>query len=86
MRKKCVRFGVGTTAHMVRADGIDLFDLVVEGHRFVNQKLNEIMRGGFSGQQFEFSVNPIDPSNGDTGGNLYERKWSQKNNNRRMTY
>jgi hypothetical protein len=55
---------------MVRANGIDLFDLVAECHRIVNEKLNEIMRGGFSGQQFEFSVDPIDPSTADAGGNL----------------
>jgi len=35
---------------MVRANGIDLFDLVAERHRFVNQKLNEIIGSGFSGQ------------------------------------
>jgi hypothetical protein len=63
---------------MVRTDSVDLFDLIAERHRVVNQKLDEIMRGGFSGQQFEFSVYPIDPSSTDTGGNLRGRRWSQK--------
>ena len=35
---------------MVRADGIDLFNLVAERHRVVGQKLDEFTRGGFSGQ------------------------------------
>lgn len=62
---------------MVRADSIDLFDLVAERHRVVDQKLDEIMRGGFAGQQFEFSVNPVDPGAADTGGNLCGRRWCQ---------
>jgi hypothetical protein len=56
---------------VVRANGIDLFDLVAERHRLVNQKLDKIMRGGFSGQQFEFSVDPVDPSATDAGANLW---------------
>jgi len=56
---------------MVRANGIDLFDLAAERHRFVNQKLNEMIRGGFSGQQFELFVDPIDPSAADAGTNLW---------------
>jgi len=56
---------------VVRANGIELFDLVVERHRFVNQKLNEIIGGGFSCQKFEFSVDPIDPSATDAGANLW---------------
>lgn len=55
---------------MVCTNGIDLFDLVAERHRLVNEKLNEIVRGRFSGQQFEFSVDPIDPSATDAGANL----------------
>ena len=55
---------------MVRANGIDLFDFVAERHRIVNEKLNEIVRGRFSGQQFKFSVDPVDPSATDAGGNL----------------
>jgi hypothetical protein len=55
---------------VVRSDGIDLFNLVAERHRLVNQKLNEVVRGGFSSQQFEFSVDPIDPSATDAAANL----------------
>ena len=55
---------------MVCSDGIDLFNLVAERHRLVNQKLNEIMRGGFSGQQFKFSVDPVDPSAADAAADL----------------
>ena len=57
-------------AYVVCANGIDLFDLVAERHRLVNQKLNETMRGRFSGQQFELSVDPVNPSASDAGGNL----------------
>lgn len=59
---------------MVGADSIDLFDFVAERHGVVGQKLDEIVRGRFSGQQFEFPVNPVDPSTTDTGGNLCGRK------------
>jgi len=52
---------------VICTNGIYLFDLVVERHRFVDQKLNKVVRGGFSGQQFEFSVDPINPSATDAG-------------------
>jgi len=55
-------------AAVVRANGIDLFYLVAERHRLVNQDLNEIMGGGFPGQQFEFAVDPIGPSATDADG------------------
>ena len=55
---------------MVRSDGIDLFNLVAESHRLVNQKLDEVVRGGFSGQQFEFFVDPIAPSATDASTDL----------------
>ena len=69
--------------YVVRANSIDLFDLVAECHRFVYQKLNELVRGRFSGQQFEFLVDPIDPSATDAGGNLqgWRRVKKQKHGN-----
>lgn len=74
-------------AHVVRPDGIDFFDLVAESHRLVNQKLNEIMRGRFSGQQFEFPVDPMNPSAADACANLW--RWGrrcQKNNQGTIAY
>jgi len=70
-----------TVAYVVRADGIDLFNLVAEHHRLVNEKLNEIVGSGSSGQQFKFSVDPIDPSAADAGANLQggEDRLSEKN-------
>ena len=56
--------------YVVRADGIDFFNLVAEHHCLVNEKLNEVVRGGSSGQQFKFSVDPVDPSAADAGANL----------------
>lgn len=35
---------------MVRTHGVDLLDVAAEHHRLVNQQLDEVMRGGFSGQ------------------------------------
>jgi hypothetical protein len=64
---------------MVRADGIDLFDLVAERRRLVNQKLDELVRGGFSGQQFELSVDPIRPSDADANRNLGRRRQKKRN-------
>lgn len=55
---------------MVGANGIDLLDLVAERHRLVNQELNEFVRGRFSGQQLEFSVDPVDPGAANAGANL----------------
>ena len=55
---------------MIRADSIDFLNLLVERHRLVNQELDELVGGGFSRQQLEFFVDPVDPSSGDTGGNL----------------
>lgn len=55
---------------MVCSDGIDLFNLVAERHRLVDQKLNEVMRGGFSGQQLKFSVDSVDPSATDAAADL----------------
>ena len=55
---------------MVRANGIDLFNLIAERHRLVNQELNEVMRGGFSGQQLKLLVDPVDPSTTDASANL----------------
>lgn len=40
----------GAAAYMIRADSIDLFNFVAERHRLVDQKLDEVMGGGFSGQ------------------------------------
>ena len=55
---------------MVRANGIDFLDLVAECHSLVNQKLNEIVRGRFSGQQLEFFADPIDPGATNAGADL----------------
>jgi hypothetical protein len=59
---------------MVRTNGVDLLDFAAEHHRLVNQELDELVRGRFSGQQFEFSVDPIDPSNADACGDLWGRR------------
>ena len=67
---------------MVRADGIYLFDLVAERHRFVNQELNEMIGSGSSGQQLEFSVDPIDPRAADASANLGGRGSVREKQNR----
>jgi hypothetical protein len=66
---------------MVRANGVDLLDFAAEHHRLVNQKLDELVRSRFSGQQFKFSVDPIDPSTADACGDLWgaRRSLSGKN-------
>lgn len=69
---------------MVRADSVNLFDLAAESHRVVSQKLDELMRGRFSGQQFEFLVNAIEPSTADTGGDLCGGRSCQKGGGQNM--
>ena len=63
---------------MVCSDCVDLFDLIAKRHCLVNQKLNEVMRGGFSGQQFKFSVDPVDPRATDAAADL-GRQCQKKN-------
>jgi len=68
--RKCPPNSEWGAAYVVRANGIDLFNLVAERHRLVNQELNEVMRGGFSGQKLKLLVDPVDPSATDASANL----------------
>lgn len=58
---------------MVRPHGVNLLNLVTECRCLVNQKLEEIMFRGFSGEQFELAIDCSSPRNDNSQGNLRAR-------------
>jgi hypothetical protein len=55
---------------MISANGIDFLDFVAECRCFIDDKLNEIMRGRFPRQELELSVDGASPSHDDPKRNL----------------
>ncbi len=57
---------------MVRANGIDLFDVVVECHGLVDYELEEVLGRRLARQELELSPNGARPRNYDTEGDLQQ--------------
>ena len=55
---------------MVRADGVDLLNLVAERHRLVDDELQELVRRGLAREQLELSVDRAAPRDDDAGADL----------------
>lgn len=55
---------------VVRPDRIDLLDIVAKRRRFVYNKLQEIVRCGFSGQELKLLVDCMCPGDDDSCRNL----------------
>ena len=55
---------------MVRPNGVDLLDLVAEGHRLVDEELHEIVRGRLAREQLELPVDRRAPREDDSHGEL----------------
>lgn len=46
---------------MIRPNGIDFLNFVAKSSSFVRDKLNEIVWGGFAGEEFEETVDCFGP-------------------------
>ena len=56
---------------MVRADGVHLHDVVREGHRLVDEQLQEVVRRGLSGEELELLVHRPVPGDDHPGCDLF---------------
>jgi hypothetical protein len=63
---------------VISADGVDLDDIFTKCRGLINQKLEEIMWGGFSGQKLKLAINGLSPSDHDTSCNLPRGKQNLK--------
>ena len=60
-------------AYMICADGIYLLDLLAEGHCFVDDKLQEIVRRGLAREELKLAVDRARPRDNDSRGDLRRR-------------
>ena len=72
--EKSRREGQKREAHVVRADGVDLLDLVAERHRLVDDELQKLVRRGLAREQLELLVDRLPPEKHDAEGKLW---WSR---------
>ena len=58
---------------MVRADSVDLLDLVAERRGLVDEQLEELVRRGLAREELKLAVNRARPRDNDSGGDLRQR-------------
>ena len=66
---------------MVRADGVDLLDLVAERHRLINDELQELVRRGLAREQLELLVDRLAPEKHHAEGELSGRASAMEDKN-----
>ena len=56
--------------YVVGADGVDLLDLVAEGHGLVDEELDKVMRRRLAREELELAVDGARPGENDAEGDL----------------
>ena len=59
--------------YMICADGIYLLDLLAEGHCFVDDELQEVVRRGLAREELKLAVDRARPRDNDSRGDLRRR-------------
>ena len=62
--------GLVNWTDVVRSHGIYFLDLVAEGHRLVDDELEELVRGRLSGKELELFVDGVSPRKNDASSDL----------------